>query len=96
MAFISQNGVDGQYETWIDGVTIRGAEYEAVERIVCEVALQRAWKDRVEESLDQSAAEQGRTPGWGGAEIAIASGFTLALLGVLAAGWQIACWLTYG
>ena len=92
MAFISQNNVDGQYETWIDGVTIRGKDYDKVERLASEVALHRAWKTRVEESMDQAERQP---PGWGGPEIAVASGFAMALIGVLAAGWQIACWLLY-
>jgi len=92
VAFISQNNVDGQYETWIDGVTIRGKDYDKVERLASEVALHRAWKTRVEESMDQAERQP---PGWGGPEIAVASGFAMALIGVLAAGWQIACWLLY-
>jgi len=94
MPFITQNQLDGQYETWIDGVTIRGADYDQVERIVSEVVCQRATKAEIEESLDRYEAES-QSPGWGGPEIAVASGFALALIGVLAAGWQIACWLLY-
>ena len=92
VAFISQNQLDGQYETRIDDVTIRGESYDAVERIAVEVSLYRAWKTRVEESLDQAERQP---PGWGGPEIAVASVFALALLGVLAAGWQILAWLIY-
>jgi len=92
VAFITQNSIDGQYETWIDGVTLRGESYDAVERIAVEVSLYRAWKTRVEESMDQAERQP---PGWGGPEIAVASGFALALLGVLAAGWQIVGWLLY-
>jgi len=94
MAFITQNQLDGAWETWIDGVTIRGADYDAVERIVSEVVIHRAAKTAIEESLDRYEAER-QTPGWGGPEIAVACGFALALIGVLAAGWQIAVWLLY-
>ena len=93
MPFITQNQLDGQYETWIDDVTIRGKDYDKVERLACEVVLHRAWKSRVEESLDR--LDEQPKPAWGGAEIAIASGIALALIGVLAAGWQIACGLLY-
>jgi len=96
MAFITQNPIDGQYETRIDGVTIRSESYDAVERVAYEIGLHRAWKTRVEESLDQSAAEHGRTPGWGGAEIAVACGFFMALCIVVATGLKIAAWLWNG
>ena len=94
-AFITQNGIDGAWETWIDGVTIRGADYDKVERIVSEVVCQRATKTAIEESLDRLEAER-QSSAWGGGEIAIASGFALALLAVLAAGWQIVVWLFNG
>jgi hypothetical protein len=50
-------------------------------------------KADVEKLLDR--LDEQPKPAWGGAEIAIASGFAMALLGVLAAGWQIAVWLLY-
>ena len=85
MEFISQNGIDGQWETRIDNVTLRGADYDAVEQIVSEVVCQRATKTAIEESLDQYEAER-QMSAWGNAEIAVACGFAVALLAVLAAG----------
>jgi hypothetical protein len=92
--FITQNSIDGAWEARIDGVTIRGADYDAVERIVSEVVCQRATKAEIEESLDRYEAES-QSPGWGGPEIAVACGFAIVLIGMLAAGWQILAWLLY-
>jgi hypothetical protein len=93
VAFISQNNVDGQYETWIDGVTIRGKDYDKVERIASEVALHRAWKTRVEESLDQ---HERQPPGWGGPEIAVWCLLCMVACIVVSAGINIGWWLWNG
>ena len=53
MAFITQNSIDGQYETWIDGCTIRGADYERVERLASEVCCWRAQRQVTEDALDE-------------------------------------------
>ena len=61
MPSIRQSMIDDQFETRIDGVTIRSCNREKVERIAAEVALSRAMKTRAEESMD--AAEQQQTAG---------------------------------
>ena len=47
-----ENPIDGQYEFRLEpGVTISG-DRQKVERVVCEIALHRRWKAKVEASLD--------------------------------------------
>ena len=96
MAFITQNSIDGQWETWIDGCTIRGADYDKVERLTSEVCGWRSERQATEDALDVIEEQRQQSSLWGGPEIAIASGFALALIGVLAAGCQIAVWLWRG
>ena len=58
MTSIRQSMIDGQFETRIDGATIRHPDREQVETLACELAMHRAMKARVEESMD--AVEQQR------------------------------------